>query len=111
MLKSLLKHRSALSTAVCDPEFGRLATSSRGGLDGAAEEAMLEEELDALTRALAGGVEDVESGASRTPDIPDTVRENKKYATVFKAVRRKFLESRAAVCQFEHRTRCSHYSS
>jgi hypothetical protein len=46
---------------------------------------MLEEELDALTRALAGGVEDVASGASRTPDIPDTIRENKKYATVFKA--------------------------
>jgi hypothetical protein len=83
MLQSLIKQRVALAQAVSDPEFARLAGSARGGLDDATEEAVLDEELGALTRALAG---DVQEPSLELDDAPEAIQQNKRYATVYKTV-------------------------
>jgi hypothetical protein len=82
MFNSLIKQRLVLMKAVEDPEFARLAGSARGGVDDAFEEAALDEELSALTRALAGDFVQTEEVVI----VPEAIKRNRRYESVYQTV-------------------------
>jgi hypothetical protein len=82
MFESLLKHQQHLEQAVADDDFSRFAKTARGGLD--SQSAVLEagEQLNEIVRLLSGG-----EGVTTSMEMLANVANNKRFSTVYKAVR------------------------